>query len=841
MQAIILAAGMGKRLKELTKNNTKCMVKVNGQTLIERLLFCLDKKHLSKIIIVVGYKGQELISYIEELNIQTEIVFINNPIYNKTNNIYSLSLADSHLMAEDTLLFESDLVFDEIIVDKLLSDGRENLAVVDKFESWMDGTCMVLDENDNITDFISGKRIDFSNTDTYYKTVNIYKFSRYFSENIYVPFLEAYRKAMGQNEYYESVIKLIAMLGTNELKAMRLKGEIWYEIDDAQDLDIAETLFTQNLEEKYKKISERFGGFWRYPKLLDFCYLINPYFPTKRMIQEIGANLNMLIRNYPSGMRVNSLLASRNFSVRQEHIVIGNGAAELIKILMETLNIGRIGMVRPTFEEYPNRYISEKINYFHSEKDDFSYTVKDLIDYYDDYEIDSFVLINPDNPIGNYINSSEIMDLINWAKQKKINLIIDESFSDFVSTDRTSSLISENILSIYDRLYLVKSISKSYGVAGLRLGVLASADEYIIAKIKKNVSIWNINSIAEFYMQIYEKYEKDYQSSLDKIIKSREKMIDMLQQVSYLRVFPTQANYVCCEVLNGISANEVAQKLLAQDILIKCLTSKIGNGREYIRLAVRTEDENFYLIEKLKNLFEESGNNRWKEIWNHRKIDWTKLDTTNEYEKYKELKRIDGFDVNVKEEKKYYKCFYNTICEVFESELRRFQSVYEVGCGSGANLIVFKNRGMKVGGLDYSAQLIEVAKKILPKCDLIVDDAKNVTNDEKYDVVISDSVFAYFPNEEYAKEVLKKMYAKATSKIILLEIFDKDTEAECNEKRRSAVKNYDEKYAGLNKVFYSKQMFMDFAKEHDCKVKFTKVNNEYYWNSRYMYNCIIYK
>ena len=599
MQAIILAAGMGKRLKELTKDNTKCMVKVNGQTLIERLLRILDKKELSRIIIVVGYKGQVLMDYVNDLDISTKIVFVDNPIYNRTNNIYSLSLTDSYLTSEDTLLFESDLIFEESIVDKLITDERETLAVVDKFESWMDGSCMILDEEDNITDFISGKHIDFSEKDNYYKTVNIYKFSRHFSINTYVPFLEAYRKAMGQNEYYESVIKLIAMLGTNELKAMRIEGRIWYEIDDIQDLDIAETLFANSAKEQYIQMGSRYGGYWRYPKLLDYCYLVNPYFPPERMIQEISANLNHLIRNYPSGMRVNSLLASRNFGVRQEHIVVGNGAAELIKALMETEDLGVVGMVRPTFEEYPNRYEADKTVFFYPDNDDFSYTAEDLITFYDGHNVNSLVLINPDNPSGNYISYSGLVTLINYAKSKGMNLIIDESFSDFAETDEPTSLISEDIISLYDKLYIVKSISKSYGVPGLRLGVLVSSDENTITNIKKDVAIWNINSVAEFYMQTYGKYEKSYITSLQKIKKSRSAMFQLLKDVPYLRPIPSQANYICCEVLGGIKGEELARKMLEKNILIKDLTLKIGNGREYIRLAIRTDAENKHLADCL--------------------------------------------------------------------------------------------------------------------------------------------------------------------------------------------------------------------------------------------------
>ena len=154
MQAIILAAGMGKRLKELTQNNTKCMVKVNGVSLIDRLLHQLEKQHLSRIVIVVGYEGQKLIDYIATLGIKTPISYVDNAVYDKTNNIYSLALAKNYLMEEDTLLFESDVIIDDSAIDELVKDPRDTLAMVDKYESWMDGTCVKLDEYDNIVAFV---------------------------------------------------------------------------------------------------------------------------------------------------------------------------------------------------------------------------------------------------------------------------------------------------------------------------------------------------------------------------------------------------------------------------------------------------------------------------------------------------------------------------------------------------------------------------------------------------------------------------------------------------------------------------------------------------------------
>ena len=154
MYAIILAAWMWKRLKELTKNNTKCMVKVNGETLIERMLHQIEKTKIKEVIIVVWYKWKELQNYIETLNIKTPIKYIENNIYDKTNNIYSLSLAKDHLCSDDSIIFESDIIFEDSVLKWLIDDPRENLALVDKYEPRMDWTCLKVWDNDQIQSFI---------------------------------------------------------------------------------------------------------------------------------------------------------------------------------------------------------------------------------------------------------------------------------------------------------------------------------------------------------------------------------------------------------------------------------------------------------------------------------------------------------------------------------------------------------------------------------------------------------------------------------------------------------------------------------------------------------------
>ena len=595
MQAIILAAGMGKRLKDLTQNNTKCMVKVNGVTLIDRMLHQIESQHLSRIIIVVGYEGQKLIDYIGTLDIQTPIIYINNPIYDKTNNIYSLALAKDWLVKDNTLLFESDIIFEDAVLNTLVNDSRDTLALVDKYESWMDGTCVKLNEEDDIIDFVPGKNFDFNNTVDYYKTVNLYKFSKHFSETHYVPFLDAYQAALGENEYYEQVLRVIAMLDQPVIKAKRLSGQRWYEIDDIQDLDIAESLFATSEDERVKMLQGRYGGYWRYPKMLDFCYLVNPYFPTQKMKDEMKASFDTLLTEYPSGMRVNSLLAGKNFGIHQENIVIGNGATELIKSLMESLN-GKTGFVRPTFEEYPNRY-EDSVSYV-PDNPDYSYKADDLMAFFEDYKIENLVVVNPDNPSGNYIPKKDVLRLIDWSKEKGIKLVIDESFVDFAD-EENSSIIDQDILDANPHLYVMKSISKSYGVPGIRLGVLASGDVEMIARMKKDVAIWNINSFGEFFMQIFEKYRKAYAAALVQIREERNRFQEELKKIKGIRVIPSQANYVMVEI--DRDPKELTKVMLIKhNLLIKELSGKT-EGKKYLRLAIRDTEDNNKLLAALRD------------------------------------------------------------------------------------------------------------------------------------------------------------------------------------------------------------------------------------------------
>ena len=602
MQAIMLAAGKGSRLGKYTKNNTKCMLEVHGKTLLERAIDALLLAGIKDFIIVLGYKGENVKKYIreKELDKKINIIYVDNDVYDTTNNIYSLYLAKDYLIKDDTILLESDLIYDVSIVKKLVDSKYDSAAVIAKYEEWMDGTVVTLNDEGFINSFIERKNFEYKNADNYYKTVNIYKFSKEFSERFYLPFLESYIKAYGNNDYYELVLKVISGLKEVKLHGFKLTGEDWYEIDDAQDYDIVNAIFAPSTKEKLELFHKRFGGYWRFNGIKDYCYLVNPYFPTKQMIDKMKYFYNELLFNYPSGQKIEKICASRMFdNVNEDNILIGNGAAELINNLRYIVG-KRIGLTIPSFNEYVRCFPDCEITYINSSDDNYRLSLNKIIDKLDD--VDTMIIISPDNPSGSCLKYEEVIEILDIAKEKNKQVIFDESFMDFANNNYT--LIDDDILNKYSDLVVIKSISKSYGVPGLRLGVLASGNEKYIKTINNNLPVWNINSFAEYFLQIINIYKKDYIEGCKKIKEERDRFYKELIKIKDLYIYPSEANYFMCKLLSG-SANELAEYLLDNNkILIKVLNGKNGfDDGEYIRIAIKSTIDNDYLIESIKEYY----------------------------------------------------------------------------------------------------------------------------------------------------------------------------------------------------------------------------------------------
>lgn len=239
--------------------------------------------------------------------------------------------------------------------------------------------------------------------------------------------------------------------------------------------------------------------------------------------------------------------------------------------------------------------------------------------------------------------------------------------------------------------------------------------------------------------------------------------------------------------------------------------------------------------------------NDWKNIWQKRSVDSNILLHADKEAIFWELKRSSGFDItgNGLTYEALLEQYRRIKKELFFSEDsetgRTVQSVYEVGCGSGANLFLLENDGIECGGIDYSQALVESAKQVLHSTDIVCDEAVNMPTEPKYDVILSNSVFSYFVDERYAYAVLEKMYEKANDAIGIIDIHNIEKKADFIAYRKKNMADYEERYKNLPKLFYTKQFFMDFAESHGMDIKFTHSNTKDYWNNDYVFHCYMYK
>lgn len=597
MQALILADMKKSSMNCFSGDDPDCMIQIDGISIIERMLKQLDNSKVSKVIIVVGRNRKKIIGAISNLNIKAEIVILENDSCEETGSIYSLFLAKEYLLLDDTVILNAQMIVEDSVLESVLNEKKECNVLVDTDKSWMTGETVSIGDDERVLSF--GKKISNAYSSiASYKMVGICKFDTKFTEKYYIPVLETMIDVLGNSLDYSAPLNVIAMSEDVVIKSLYIGNAIWREINNIEDINQATILFSKDKKSVADKMLGSWGGCWRYPEYLDYFYLVTPYYPPRELVEELQRNFKVLLEQYPSGMRVNADLAASAFGISPENIIVGNGAAELIKSIMGFIK-GKTGFVRPTFDEYPNRYTEiETVNYW-VESEDFSYSASDLIEYFAKTNISNLVLVNPDNPSGNYIPKGEMIRLISWAKDKGIKVIIDESFVDF-SDEKDSSLIDQETLSRYPNLYVIRSISKSYGVPGLRLGVLASGDKKLISWMKTDVSIWNINSFAEFYMQICSKYRGLYVKALEKFRKERNRFASKLQELGCIRVIPSQANYLMVELLDDLDAEELKQRmLLEQKVFIKTLSKKIKGKKQYLRIAIRNEADNDMFVQKL--------------------------------------------------------------------------------------------------------------------------------------------------------------------------------------------------------------------------------------------------
>ena len=570
MQAVILAAGRGNRLGKLGEN-TKALTNVAGRPIIDYTIKSLEKANINKLIVVVGYKGNLIENYLYKNYPELDITIIDENKYTAPshNNIYSLSLCSDYLEKDDTILIESDILIKEDVISNIINDSTT--VVVSKYIEGEEGSTVFCDHNNKIVDFDNSLNLkEIYPLDQLYKTVNIYLFKKEFSKTTLNPLLKESIEKYGVNSFYESclyndVIKY-------NLKAYILNNSEWSEVDTPADFDIADIKFETRPEERYNKISSMYGGYWKFPEIIDCCYLNNAFFSPEPIYQKIKNNLESLISSYPVGEFVIRKNAGRLFDINPQNILVANGASEFIKILGNILKGNIYIPFLPTFNEYIQAFENRVIS--NPEK------------------ADIYLIVNPNNPTNDIFEKDALIDFISKAKSKNKLVIIDESFLDFVDNPKVSSLINDDFLIEHDNLIIIKSLGKSYNINGIKLGILTSGNFDIIKAVRDNLPVWNVNALSSLILQELPSYKEQYTQACKQLINERNRFIYRLQELNQIKVLESNTNFIIIDLL-AIDSHTFCVDMLDQyNIYIKDLKNKFDGKRNLIRLSVNLPEIN---------------------------------------------------------------------------------------------------------------------------------------------------------------------------------------------------------------------------------------------------------
>ncbi|MBF0352683.1 MAG: aminotransferase class I/II-fold pyridoxal phosphate-dependent enzyme [SAR324 cluster bacterium] len=597
-KAIILAAGTGSRLKPFTEHLPKCLTPLNGVPILVNALTQLFTAGVRETIIVVGHLKEKIIDAIGPDFQGMTITYIESDAYARTNNIYSLWLAREYLH-DDILLLEADVFFEGGLLESLLACSGKNALAVDRYQPHMSGTVVKTKADGTITGLFTKKQqvsgFDYGNA---WKTINISLLRKNFLEAMLLPDLEDHIQQGIHGVYYEVLLqKEQPWKIPGSLVAVPCEQLRWYEIDDEHDRAMAEYLFASQ-EQRYELIQQQHGGFFRYP-FVDHAYLYNLYFPPDDVIRHFESQMRELVLHYPSGQQVLTELMGGYLDTSPEHLLVCNGTSEIIRVLGRKLCRKMIVPV-PSFNEYLNAPQPEKVIPFKLRAPDFQLNVQEFFQAIEASEADLAILVNPNNPTSQSIPKESLVWLLDQLQTTNCQLVVDESFMDFV--DDPPHVSVADLLEKYPWLSILKSLSKSYGICGLRLGYFMTANPLLMQELHKEVSIWNINGFAEAFLRILPRYREDFEESVRKVRADRDDLYEALGKIPGASVLRPQANYIFCHFSQeNMMAKDLARMMFVQhNILIKSCAEKMSDpAHEYYRIACRTHQENQRLVEAL--------------------------------------------------------------------------------------------------------------------------------------------------------------------------------------------------------------------------------------------------
>jgi histidinol-phosphate/aromatic aminotransferase/cobyric acid decarboxylase-like protein len=342
-------------------------------------------------------------------------------------------------------------------------------------------------------------------------------------------------------------------------------------------------------------------GYDKAKEIIDFCFIANPYYPTPEMLEGLKNNFPNLIKSYPSSsssISQNHLAAV--LGVNPDHLVIGNGATELI-VLINTILIERIAVPIPTFGEYIEKLKDQRDAELFALKPEENYQL-DLAAYLAwtrQRGLKSLLVINPGNPTGQLFSFDEMIEFLHRAKDMEL-VIVDESFIDFAGETIPSLL---PVADQFSNLLLVRSMSKHCGVPGLRLGYCYSGNLFVLNRMRQYVPTWNLNTLAQYFLSLLPSTNEAYHQSRRRVIGDVRWLYSALKTIPGIEVYPTGANFVLFKIKGGMTATELQALLLnGHGMYVRDCSNKVGIDKYHIRVASQGREKDSKLVEALKTL-----------------------------------------------------------------------------------------------------------------------------------------------------------------------------------------------------------------------------------------------
>ncbi len=599
-RAVILAAGVGSRMLPFTTDVPKCLVEVNGVPILFRALRVLASAGVTEAVVVVGHEAAQVRRRVGARFEGIDMVYVDAPSYESTNNLRSLW--DARLYCdEDILLLEGDVVFDRDVVVRLCEQAGSSMAVAPDNDDFS-GTVVRRDDNGLVTSFILGADLGggLGGVDLH-KTVNIYLLRAEVLRGLIVPELCRQVELGNVYAYYETVFRdLVADGSFPDLVAVDVSSSRWYELDDPRDLEIAEFMFLSR-DRQFDRIQTLHGSHWRYG-VVDHSYLYNLHFPPQAMLDGFRQELLDIITNYPVGQIELDRLTAQWTGTDPAGMVVSNGAAQLIKVLGQSF-IDKMTISVPSFNEYENVLRPEQLDRVALDPATFDLDLDAFAESARRAGSNAAVLVTPNNPTALSVGRGEILELARRLATHECRLIVDESFIEFSRAGRTASV--EGDVADHANLVVIKSMSKVFGVAGLRLGYLLTGDHAFAGAVRAQLPIWNLNGLAESFLRRVGRYRSEFAASCEVVRDTCQDLYVALCELPGLAPIRPDANFVFCKITTpGITGPALARRMYVEHgILIKdCASKTMPDAEVYLRIASRTAPENRRLVDALSQL-----------------------------------------------------------------------------------------------------------------------------------------------------------------------------------------------------------------------------------------------